>query len=238
MTQLPTCTPARATRRTNYAAANALVASTALDLLHVMLAVHSPALPTLARASGSLAAVLLSLAGRGGVIRDRCLRSLAAVVAAKSFALPGALASQLVAGPVRAEVLERSASLQSALSLLFAVISKRAQVPELYGIVGPVTDLMLNYALGRKALRQKCVVVLTRFLTEVPMTRDKFRSHVDLYLRSLRAYPDPGEQHALYPVVSTNIEPPKPTPVAGEAWNRTGDHEKYTAKAEVMERRK
>ena len=86
---------------------------------------------------------------------------------------------------------------QSALSLLVAVISKRAQVPELYDIVGPVTDLMLNYALGRKALRQKCVVVLTRFLTEVPMTRDKFRSHVDLYLRSLRAYPDPGGRLAL-----------------------------------------
>ncbi|ESL10053.1 hypothetical protein TRSC58_02219 [Trypanosoma rangeli SC58] len=124
---------------------------------------------------------------RGGAIKQRAMRVAAAVVAHQRFVLAEEQASQLLR-MCRAELVDRSECLPMALALLHAVLGKHIHVIEVYELIGVVTELMMHTS-AKRLLRQRCIAVLARFLTEYRITPEKFRSHIDLLCRNLD-YPE------------------------------------------------
>ncbi|RNF26802.1 uncharacterized protein Tco025E_00958 [Trypanosoma conorhini] len=124
---------------------------------------------------------------RGGAIKQRAMRVAAAVVAHQRFALTEEHAAQLVR-LCRAELVDRNEFLPMALALFHAVLGKHVHVVEVYELIGVVTELMMHTS-AKRLLRQRCIAVLARFLTEYRITPEKFRSHIDLLCRNLD-YPE------------------------------------------------
>ncbi|RNF02832.1 hypothetical protein TraAM80_06125 [Trypanosoma rangeli] len=124
---------------------------------------------------------------RGGAIKQRAMRVAAAVVAHQRFVLAEEQASQLLR-LCRAELVDRGEYLPMALALFHAVLGKHIHVVEVYELIGVVTELMMHTS-AKRLLRQRCIAVLARFLTEYRITPEKFRSHIDLLCRNLD-YPE------------------------------------------------
>ncbi|EKF32307.1 hypothetical protein MOQ_003845 [Trypanosoma cruzi marinkellei] len=124
---------------------------------------------------------------RGGAIKQRAMRVAAAVVAHQRFILTEEKATQLLQ-LCRTELVDRNEFLPMALSLFHAVLGKHIHVVEVYDLIGVVTELMMHTS-AKRLLRQRCIAVLARFLTEYRITPEKFRSHMDLFCRNLD-YPE------------------------------------------------
>ncbi|RNF20173.1 hypothetical protein TcG_03864 [Trypanosoma cruzi] len=124
---------------------------------------------------------------RGGAIKQRAMRVAAAMVAHQRFILTEEKAAQLLQ-LCRAELVDRNEFLPMTLSLFHAVLGKHIHVVEVYDLIGVVTELMMHTS-AKRLLRQRCIAVLARFLTEYRITPEKFRSHMDLFCRNLD-YPE------------------------------------------------
>ncbi|SCU71002.1 uncharacterized protein TEOVI_000258200 [Trypanosoma equiperdum] len=124
---------------------------------------------------------------RGGSVKQRAMRVAASVISHQRFTLTEAQASQIT-GLCHAELVERNRFAPMALTLFYAVLGRHVHVVEVYELMGVVTELLLHVS-AKRLMRQRCISVITRFLTEYRMTPEKFRSHMDLLYRNMD-YPE------------------------------------------------
>ncbi|CUG87949.1 Hypothetical protein, putative [Bodo saltans] len=158
------------------------VVSHALDVLHALLVLRPPldAVQTLGK---SIFETIVQFFSRGGVIKQRALRVVGAVVQHKRFVLEHDDATRLV-HLIRSEMIDKTEFLPNSLLLLHSVLSKHILIPEIYDVISVLTETMIHWS-HSSTVRGRCVACLVKFVTEYKMTREKLRSHIDLYVRNL-----------------------------------------------------
>lgn len=177
------------------------VVSHCLDVLHALLALRPP-LDAVQTCGKEIFDTIVLFFARGGIIKQRALRVTAAVVQHKKFQLADADAAKLVL-LARTELLDHTEFLPNSLLLLLAVFSKHALVVEVYDIISVVTEVMMHMATSQ-VVRTRCVAVLAKFLTEYKLTREKLKSHLDLYVRNLQ-FPTSAGRIALMELLDSLI---------------------------------
>ncbi|KAG8345856.1 hypothetical protein TRVL_03315 [Trypanosoma vivax] len=177
------------------------VVGNALDCILALLSLRPP-LESVGTLHSTLYETVASFFERGGVVKQRAMRVAAAIVSHQRFVLSDTLASQLTS-LCHAELVERNEFAPMALALFHAILSKHNHVLEVYNLIGVVTELLLH-ASAKRLMRQRCIAVLARFLTEYRMTPEKFRSHIDLLCRNLD-YPESSGRVAILELIAVLI---------------------------------
>ncbi|EPY34938.1 hypothetical protein AGDE_07698 [Angomonas deanei] len=158
------------------------VVAMALDSL-LALASLRPSLESVKSLGEDLFLTVLIFFERGGHIKQRAMRVCASVLSHSGFELSDDLAKRLVL-LCRAEIVQRSTFLPVSLSLLYAVLGRHIMITEIYEMIDLVTELLVHMA-NKLNVRRLCVSVLVRFLTEYKMTAQKYKSHLELFVKNL-----------------------------------------------------
>ena len=162
------------------------VVITGFEVTHALLAINPP-LPAVQTSGQVLFDVIADLFERGGEVKPRAMRVLSALVQHSYFTIANEQAVWITK-VARGEIIERTKHVAMGLGLLQAVVNRRVEVIEVYELIDSVTELLVHKA-ASPPVRNRCVSIIAKFVTEYRLTMQKLQSHINMYVQNLQ-YPN------------------------------------------------